>query len=705
MFKTLTLASAVSLALSSLFSAQSSASTALADASDIERITVRGAYFGQQNADAVKTPTLLINVPNSLSVISAEQIIEQGFESIDDIVQFTPGISMGQGEGHRDQLTIRGQNTTADFFIDGLRDDVQYFRPLYNLERVEVLRGANALLFGRGGGGGIVNRVTKTANFKTDFTNLNANIDTFSNTLLAVDHNLAISDDQAFRVNGFFESIDNHRDQYEGERYAVNPTFTHNFSDATQILVSYEYINDDRAVDRGVPSLNGEPLRGVSRTFFGDAEANFTTLEAHIAKIKVDHQLSENWTLNSTLQYADYDKLYQNLYPAAFDGTSNNVTLDGYKDATVRTNLILQFNAIGQIETGNIEHTLLIGAEYGDQETGNNRRDTLFTQSQDDQISFLFSDPLNIPAFEFTDFVRDRNSNVRFLSVFFQDEIKLSDSFILVAGMRLDSFDIDVIDAIERADGSADGNNGFLSRKDNKTSPRLGFIYKPFEDMSIYASMSKSFLPRSGDQFLTLSPSSAALDPEEFENREIGIKYNLSDSLSLTAAIFEILRENGTAVDPNNPEDSITTGTDTNGFEMQLVGQLTDGWEITAGYSRLNGRETGRVVDGDLANRVLSQVPDHMFSMWNSFDLTDKWDIALGLVYQAEQFTSLSNRVELPSILRIDAGIYYELSEQTKVQLNIENVLDEEYFPSAHNDNNITIGRPFNARLGVTYKF
>jgi catecholate siderophore receptor len=124
----------------------------------IETIVVRGAYFGQALAEGVKTPTLLLNVPQSVSVMDAQQLREQAHVSVADVMQYTPGVSVGQGEDHRDQLTIRGQNTTADFFLDGLRDDVQYFRPLYNLERVEVLRGANALLFGRGGGGGVVNR-------------------------------------------------------------------------------------------------------------------------------------------------------------------------------------------------------------------------------------------------------------------------------------------------------------------------------------------------------------------------------------------------------------------------------------------------------------------------------------------------------------------------------------------------------------------
>ena len=671
----------------------------------VERITVRGAFFGQQVATAVKTPTLLVNVPQSVSVVSAEQISEQALFSIADVMQYTPGVSIGLGEDHRDQVTIRGQNTTADFFVDGLRDDVQYFRPLYNLERVEILRGANALLFGRGGGGGVVNRVTKVASSAEDFTTLSAGIDTFGAGSISVDTNKAIDANNAFRFNGVFDSIDNHRDFKDGERYAINPTYTWMANDDTTVVASYEYVNDDRLVDRGIPSLDGAPLEGYDDTYFGDPDFNNTTLEAHIARVRVDHALSQNWNLNGTVQFADYDKAYQNLYPVNFDADAGTVTLDGYRDTTTRENALVQLNLIGQFATGDINHTLLTGMEYGSQDTENARRDAFFADSQDDQVSFVFSDPLVIPSMTLTDPVRDRASDVTFTSAFVQDEIKLNENWIVVAGLRYDNFDIDVVDSIEVANGADDGNSGFLSSSDSQVSPRAGLIYKPAESVSIYASYSKSFLPRSGDQFLSLSLTSQALEAEEFENKEIGVKWNFSDSLSVTAAAFEVERENGTAQDPNNPEASILTGTETKGFEVQVVGKLSERWVINAGYSNLDGEEMGRIVDGALANRDLAQLPEHMLTLWNQYEVNDKWRVALGVIYQSEQYASLNNTVELPDFVRVDAAVYYDYSEDVKLQLNVENVFDEDYFPSAHNDNNIATGEPLNARVSLQYKF
>jgi catecholate siderophore receptor len=115
----------------------------------------RERYGADSTSSATRTDTPLQDVPQSISVVTERQIDDQAMRSIGDVLRYLPGVTVGQGEGHRDQITLRGNNTTADFFIDGLRDDIQYYRPLYNLERVEVLRGPNAMIFGRGGGGGV----------------------------------------------------------------------------------------------------------------------------------------------------------------------------------------------------------------------------------------------------------------------------------------------------------------------------------------------------------------------------------------------------------------------------------------------------------------------------------------------------------------------------------------------------------------------
>lgn len=691
--------------------ASSALMTAPAFAQDIEdEVIATGQALSFDELNSVKTPTPIINVPQSLTIISDIQIKEQGFSSVGDILRYTPGLSVSQGEGHRDAIIIRGNQSTADFFIDGVRDDVQYFRPLYNVEQVEVLRGSNALLFGRGGVGGIINRVQKSPELGEQFTDLTASYNTLGGFSFAGDTNLDVSDVMGVRLNGFYERLDNHRDFYDGNRYGLNPTVKFELSPQTTVNLSYEYLNDDRVVDRGVPSTESEigigpdvPLEGFQNTFFGSPDDNLTTLEANIVRGRVTHDFSENWNVNITAQYADYDKLYQNIYPAGFDADTGTVTLDGYQDTKARENIFAQANLVGEFETGALHHTLLIGTEIGNQDTANARNDTLFAASNDDQITIPFSDPLSIPSFTFGSPARDRASDVTTVSAYIQDQIDLTDKFILVLGARFDSFDIDVNDI---------RNDGQFNRKDEEITPRLGAIYKPAENVSVYASYSETFLPRSGDQFLTLNLDSESTKPQFTENREVGLKWDIRPDLSLTTALFQLDRESFTSVDPEDASQLITVdGARTTGFEIQLTGQLTDKWFMTAGYGYLDGEvedisAVGTAIEaGSLNGNKTRQTPEHMFSIWNNYQVSEKFAVAAGWTFQDSFFVREDNNVEVPGFTRVDAAAYYDLDETLRVQVNIENLFDTDYFPDAHSNDNISTGAPLNARFTMAKRF
>ncbi|GGX60385.1 ligand-gated channel [Litorimonas cladophorae] len=698
--KTFCSAAVLLLALAPSAYAQDSAS----DDEDI--IIVTGQFLSIDKVNAVKTPTPIINVPQSLSIVGKIQIEDQAFTNIGDITRYTPGLTNSQGEGHRDAIIIRGQQTTADFFQDGIRDDVQYFRPLYNLEQVEILRGSNALLFGRGGTGGIVNRVTKKPVLGDEFTTLNAAIDTFGAFYGAVDTNYTVNDTTGVRLNGFYEELNNHRDFFDGTRFGINPTVRFDVSPQTTIDLSYEYLDDDRVVDRGVPSRNFEggpdvPLKGFDNTFFGSADENFTTLQAHILRGHVDHKFNEMLRGNFNVQYADYDKLYQNLYASeevqvGADGRFDQVELDGYRDATDRQNLFFQGNLVGEFETGVIGHTVLVGVEYGNQDTSNARQDTVFEANGDDQLFIDFSDPLDIPAFAFSNASRNRASDVTTFSAYAQNQIDLTDQFKLILGGRYDSFDIAVNDLQANAE---------FSRKDEEISPRLGAIYKPAENVSIYASYSESFLPRSGDQFLTLDLDSESTRPQSFENREIGAKWDLHSGLSLTGAVFQLDRESYTSVDPENSEQVIVIeGSKTEGAEIQLSGKFTNKWTVNTGYTYLDGRVDRVDGSGTSGNRT-RQTPKHTFSLWSQYEINDQIGIGAGATHQGSFFVREDNSVEVPAFIRFDASAYYEVSDDLRLQVNIENLLDTDYFPDAHSNDNISTGAPLNARFSIRQAF
>jgi catecholate siderophore receptor len=668
-------------------------------------IRVDGRYLSLDQLNAVKTPTPIIDVPQSLSIVSEVQIAEQGFANLGDILRYTPGLSISQGEGHRDAINIRGNQATGDFFLNGIRDDVQYYRPLYNLEQVEILRGSNALLFGRGGGGGVINRVTKSPVSGEDFTQASVSLDTFGAYQVTGDTNAVLTGTTAVRLNAFVEEMANHRDAFDGSRYGINPTLTTELGNETTLTLFYEYLNDDRVVDRGVPSVAyagvpNRPLTGFDDFFFGSPEENNTTLEAHTFRARVEHEFTDQLRGNVTVQYADYDKAYQNLYAAGIDtsSTPNRVTLDGYRDTTTRTNLIVQGNLVGEFQTGIFSHTFLIGGEYGDQETANARWDNVFAANNDDRIEIDVTDPLTIPDFSFSAPARDRQSEVSFASLYLQDQIDVTDTFKVVLGARLDRFDVSVLD-LRAVSATDDGRRG---RVDEEISPRFGLIYKPAENVSVYASYSETFLPSAGDQFLTLSTTTEDIRPQVFENREIGAKWDVNDRLSFTAALFRLERGQFTTVDPDDASIVTTVaGSTTEGFELQLIGELLDGWTINAGYSWLDGEVEGGGSDGN----VTRQTPEHMLSVWNRYQVNDRLALALGATYQDSFFVLEDNSVEVPDYLRFDAAVYYDLSDTTRIQLNVENLTDEDYFPDAHSNSNISTGEPTNARLTLHHRF
>ena len=678
----------------------------------IEEIVVEGKYLSIDKVNAVKTPTPILNIPQSLTIFTEKTIEKQAFRNFGDIMRYTPGLAISQGEGHRDAIIIRGIQSTADFFVDGIRDDVQYFRPLYNVSQLEILRGPNALLFGRGGGGGVVNRVQKKAELGKDFLELDVGVDTFRSYSASIDANTEVSQRAAFRLNAYYQDLHNHRDFFSGESYAINPTISYKHNNNTTASLSWEYVDDDRVVDRGVPSIVGasaarKPLEGYSDTFFGSPNQNLTTLVANLIRARLDHTFSDHLRANITLQYANYDKLYQNLYASESvvleaDGISE-VELDGYRDTTDRENLILQANLIGEIQTGLVVHTILSGFELGNQRTSNARNNNVFAQNNDDQLVIPFSDPLSIPSFSFSSPARDRESEVDFVSIYFQSQTRLTEEFLLLFGLRYDTFEINVLDIIEENDG--DSKDGNFDRKDSEVTSRLGFIYKPVENFSLYASFSETFLPRSGDQFLTLNLDSESTRPQFFESDEVGIKWDLSSNLSLTFAAFDLDRETYTSIDPEDPEQLIIIeGSEIRGWELQFGGALTERFRLTAGYASLDG-EVKRANGGGNEGNATRQTPENMFSIWNSFQVNNKLTLGLGVIFQDSFFIREDNSAKVPDFTRVDAAVYYEFNDRMKLQLNIENLLDEKYFPDAHSNNNITTGEPFNARLSLKYDF
>lgn len=672
---------------------------------NIERITIKGQVLSSNQSNSIKTPTPILDVPQSLSIFTDEEIVARGITSIGEIIDYTPGVNTSQGEGHRDAIVFRGVRSTADFYMDGNRDDVQYYRSLYNVEQVEILRGPNALLFGRGGTGGVLNRVSKKAQLDEQFTGYTAALNTFGGYMGTVDTNFVAGDDSAIRINAMIEELDNHRDFYDGTRYGFNPTARIELNDKAILDLSYEYANHERFIDRGIPTgSDGRPVEAFEDIVFGDPDNNYNDLEAHLLRANLEYQFNDSVKGNFNAFYGDYEKIYANFYASGYDqaATHDQVTLDGYIDNTYRDNLILSGNLIGEFETGDIGHTIIFGTEYIQTNSDQNRLNPVFSTSGSDKETFLISRPLNFRnfdgvnaagiatngAFSIDSLNDDTRVDLKAFSVYIQDEIELSEHLDIVIGARFDRFEIDVHNVKD---------DEFRDRTDEEVSPRAGIIYKPQENISIYASYSESFLPRSGEQFANINGDNDALDPNTYSNQEIGIKWDFAESLSFTAAIFEN-EESSPQVADGDPETLDIVDQQIDGFELQIKGMLTDDWSINANYSYLDGEIVDR---NGPTGRTPRELPENTFSVWTSYQVSDVFGFGVGATYQDESFIGTGNGEVLPSYTRFDASAFYDVSDDLRVQLHIENLFDELYFPNAHSTHQATVGAPLNAMVSI----
>ena len=679
-----------------------SAGTALA-AADQGAIVVTG-QRGHEAATrtATKTDTELKDVPQSIAVVSEDDIEDRDLRSVAELLRYVPGATTGTGEGNRDQITLRGNNSTADFFVDGVRDDVQYFRDLYNAARIEVLRGPNAMIFGRGGGGGVVNRVTKQPGPESD-REFALSGDSQGGYRLAADVDQPLGGGAGLRINGVYENGESFRRGVELERYGVNPTLGFLFGE-TRIDLAYEYFHDRRTADRGIPSRSDGnpltvdgPLKGADAFFFGDPEGSFARADVNLLTLRLEHRFGDGLTLRNRTLYGDYDKFYQNIYPNGPAELNGQVRLSAYNDATRRQNLFGQTDLVWESRLGGIDQTLLLGFELGRQEGRNQRRNGVFATAPIGPTSILV--PVASPTVDrpvaFLANGAHNELEASIAAIYVQDQIQLSDRVELVAGLRLDRFTLDV----------ANLNTGrTFSRTDELFSPRLGLIVKPEPKLSLYASYSRSYLPSAGDQFSSLDITSEALKPERFDNYEVGAKWEPVDGLLATVALYQLDRTN-TRVSGATPGTVALTGAQrSRGLELALQGDVSGHWQIAAGYA-LQEAEIRRATAAAPAGREVPLVPHHQFSLWNRYNVGKTLGVGLGIIAASRSYASISNAVTLPGYARFDAALFFALADGIDAQLNVENLLGADYFPTAHNDNNIAPGAPTAARATLRFHF
>jgi catecholate siderophore receptor len=445
-----------------------------------------------------------------------------------------------------------------------------------------------------------------------------------------------------------------------------------------------------------MPSFEGLPIGLPISTYFGNPSDSRVKADVNLLSGVFDHQVGRLNIRNRTM-FGDYDKFYQNYVPGAVTVDKSKVAITAYNNATKRRNLFNQTDLTYSFNSGRVKHNLLGGVELGRQLTDNFRNTGFFNNSattiQVPLTNTIVSTPVTFRQ-SATD--ADNHLRVNLGAAYVQDQVELSRRIQLIAGLRFDYFDLQYHN---------NRNGDTLRRIDQLVSPRVGVVVKPVESLSLYGNYSVSYLPSSGDQFSSLTTITQQVKPEKFDNYEVGAKWDVVRSLSLTAAIYRLDRTNTRATDPNDPTRILQTGSQrTNGFEIGANGSLTRSWRLSGGYARQDAFVTSTTTAAPSGAKV-AQVPRNTFSLWNHYQFLKKIGAGIGIIHRSDMFAAIDDKVVLPGYTRFDGAVYYSLSEKWKFQLNLENLFDHRYFINADNNNNISPGRPRAARIGLVANF
>ena len=398
-------------------------------------------------SSATKTTTPLRDVPQAVSVVSSALIADQRMSSMADVVRYMPGVGIAQGEGNRDTPILRGNSTTSDFFVDGVRDDVQYFRDVYNVDRVEALKGPNAMIFGRGGVGGVINRVTRQADWGQS-REASLQFGSWDNKRFTADVGRSLNDTAALRATTMYENSDSYRNGVGVERYGFNPTAAvppePEYDDPRQLRILsrrahcrpwHLVVQRPSGRDRSEHLLRRSGAEHVRRH-------RQPGLGARRAPVRAAHHAEKPHDLRQLRQ------VLPERLPRAVNAAGTTVAISAYNNATTRDNVFNQTDLIVSTQTGRFGHTLLLGSEFGRQSTDNFRETGFFSSLGANVTSFNapLSDPTISMPLDFRQNATDAdNSGVATVAaVYAQDQIALSDRVEAVVGLRFDSFKSDV---------------------------------------------------------------------------------------------------------------------------------------------------------------------------------------------------------------------------------------------------------------------
>ncbi len=646
-------------------------------------------YRATDAVSATRMPLRVLETPQQVDVLTSELLEARSVESMKQAVEMVPAVGLQLGEGRRDNFFIRGFNAVDDMYIDGVRDDAQYYRDLSNTERIEVVEGPAAVLYGRGSSGGLINRITKKPEMEGTLGELDYTAGSYGEQRGTADLDTLVPGTGkavGFRLTGACEHEGSQRHDYWMDRYAFAPTLLWQPGAATSVRFGMDRLRDDRLPDRGIPYLpaTGAPAVVPVGNFYGYvgplAGSNFIHTSVTGGTLDAKHTLGDGWTVHGVARKAGYSINFVNMYASSVTpvaGGDYSVARGEYNGAEEWDS---QFSNLEAYRTGRwlgMTHTVLAGAEY-DRETA----DTIQYTGPTNQTPVSLLNPAMVAPM----LSAVLSTNNRFFgqtaAVYGQDLVQFAPRWKALVGVRLDNFrqEVELRPPTNTTPNPA--------RTDTAASPRVGLVFEATPWSSLYGNYSKTFDP-SGEN-LSLATNATELKPEVTQNFETGGKFELMrQKLLATASIFRLDRTNIKTTDPNNPLALLNLGEQrTDGAEAGLQGRIARGWMVYGAYAWLDGRivSSTTISSGvSLQGRRPAMNPLHGGSVWTSYTFGNGFGVGGGLIARSAQFASTDNLAKLPAYGRLDLSAFYRTARY-EVQANLQNVTDSRYYDAAQSD-------------------
>ncbi|HVG26931.1 MAG TPA: TonB-dependent siderophore receptor [Acidobacteriaceae bacterium] len=672
---------------------------------------------------ATRMPMSVLETPQQVQVLTGELLRSRAVESMKQAVEMAPAVGLQLGEGRRDNFFIRGFNAVSDMYIDGVRDDAQYYRDLSNTERIEVVEGPAAVLYGRGSSGGLINRVTKKPRMEGTFGELAFTHGSYGENRGAADVDTVVphtAGKVGFRLTGAAENEGSQRHFYWGSRYTFAPTLTWKLSESTTVTAQVERLRDDRLPDRGIPyipaghgALSGRPAPVSVGNYYGyvgpQAGSNFIHSAVTDGTVVARHSFGDGWELRATQRVAGYATNFANMYATSVTAATNGDFLVGRGEYHGAQRWQLSSTNVEGYRTFSalhLQHTLLLGGEYGREAT----EGTQYT-GPTNQTPVSLRHPANLPPVLSAVLSRNNRFLAQTNALYAQDLVAAGTKWKALLGVRVDDFR----QALELRPPT--NTTPDFGRTDYAASPRVGLVYQARPWVSVYGNYSRTFSP-SGEN-LSLAVNNAQLKPEVTQNYEAGAKAQvLGSRLLLTASVFRLDRTNIKTTDPNDPTALLNLGEQrTDGAELNAQGMLARNWQVYGGYAWLDGRIVSSTTLSNgvsLQGRRPAMTPLHAASLWTTYQFDGRFRMGRmnlnglmlggGMIAKDVQFAATDNLAKLPRYARLDVMATYRRARY-EIQANVQNANNIRYFDAAQTDFQIYPSAPVNAAVSVRYRF